>query len=205
MILPILLALASFGVFLNQQRSPFETHALAFSGSQLALIGILQAFSPNLLPAVDLALVRRVASNGDQKALSHRLVSIGKPAFALSLCVNTVVTSLIIFRIWRHFQLVKKHLPGSQKLFLSVISIMVESGVLLFATQLVYLVLFILRHPAYDTVAGLTAVVYVSPFPKLHRIGYGYLLRYFLGDRADPDRSACGHGGLGVHLRRYYR
>jgi hypothetical protein len=80
----------------------------------------------------------------------------------LSLGVNTMVSALMISRIWYVYNQSKASLDQAESRLSWVASILLESAIALFAAQLVYLVLYKIGHPAFALVAGPVTIVYVS-------------------------------------------
>jgi hypothetical protein len=111
---------------------------------------------------VDLAALPHL--NPNAKVVPQHLVSLGVAGFVLPLCSNVIVTTLIAVRIW---YLSPRKAHGVQGTYFpastgrAAIDIVIESGMLYLAVQLVFVVLFALRHPAQD-IAGMMAVqIYV--------------------------------------------
>ena len=83
---------------------------------------------------------------------------------ALSLLVNAVVSALMISRVYmvhRETKLGPENIEN--RLTLGTISaIFLESAIALFFAQLVYLILYTLRHNAFRIVAGPVTIIYVG-------------------------------------------
>ncbi|KAI0922509.1 hypothetical protein AcV5_009462 [Taiwanofungus camphoratus] len=120
------------------------------------------------------------------------IVPLGTAGYALPLCTNVLVTSLIVGRIWfspRH----ASALMGSEKRAVrltmpDVIKIIVESGALYLVTQLIFVVLFAIKHPAQAIVAVMAVQIYgIAPTLIIIRISLGLL-------KPEPTK------GTGTHI-----
>ncbi|KAJ6590666.1 hypothetical protein DFH09DRAFT_807559, partial [Mycena vulgaris] len=104
------------------------------------------------------------------------IVPIGTASFALSLCLNFIVSSLIIGRIWwvtrdSHLQSV---VPHSKTTVSRAMGILVESGLLFLAAQFVFVILFAIAHPAQAVVEPVATQIYgISPMLIIVRVGMG--------------------------------
>jgi hypothetical protein len=101
--------------------------------------------------------------NPNSPVVPQYLLSLGKAGYVLPLVSNVLVTSLIAGRIW--YLSPRKHdVPGTRfpaSTGRAAIDIVIESGMLYLLVQLIFVVLFALRHPAQD-IAGVMAVqIYV--------------------------------------------
>jgi hypothetical protein len=96
------------------------------------------------------------------------LVPLGLAGFALPLCTNVIVTTLIAMRIWYLSPRKLRDTRSSQfptGTGRTTIEIVVESGMLYLAVQLVFVVLFAIRHPAQGIVGVIAVQIYVRvPF-----------------------------------------
>jgi hypothetical protein len=92
------------------------------------------------------------------------LVPLGLATFVLPLGTNVIVTTLIAVRIWylspRNGQAMHSmHFPtGTGR---AAMDIVIESGMLYLAVQLVFVILFAIRHPAQGIVAVIAVQIYV--------------------------------------------
>ena len=97
------------------------------------------------------------------------LVPLGLAVFLLALGTNVIVTTLIAGRIW-YLSPREARKMGSVKFPTGIgraaIDIVIESGMLYLAVQLIFVILFVFRHPAL-CIAGVIAVqIYVRiPHP----------------------------------------
>lgn len=93
------------------------------------------------------------------------LVPLGLAGFILPLCTNFMVTSLIVYRIWRVSSnsrpYVVSNTSGNSTFLQRATMIVIESGALYFAIQFVFVVLFGLNHPAQAIVVPMAVQVYV--------------------------------------------
>ena len=92
------------------------------------------------------------------------LVPLGLAAFCLSLGTNVIVTTLIAGRIW-YLSPRKARKMGSVKFPTGIgratIDIVIESGMLYLATQLILAILFAIRHPAQSIASVIAVQIYV--------------------------------------------
>ncbi|KAF8871793.1 hypothetical protein BD779DRAFT_1805748, partial [Infundibulicybe gibba] len=86
---------------------------------------------------------------------------IGTMTYSISLSVNTLTTALIVIKIFLISQDVCPD-PGSHShLSLRIIvAMLIESGLLLFAFQLIFVILFFARLPALEIISGATTQIY---------------------------------------------
>jgi hypothetical protein len=97
------------------------------------------------------------------------LVPLGLAAFTLPLGTNVIVTTLITLRIWylsprKAHSMRRVQFPtGTGQ---ATIDIVVESGLLYLAVQLIFVILFAIQHPAYGIVGVIAVQIYVRiPHP----------------------------------------
>jgi hypothetical protein len=97
------------------------------------------------------------------------LVPLGLAAFSLPLGTNVVVTSLIAARIWYLSPRKAQNMGSAQfptRTGQAAIDIVVESGMLYLAVQLVFVILFAIGHPAQGIVGVIAVQIYVRiPHP----------------------------------------
>jgi hypothetical protein len=92
------------------------------------------------------------------------LVPLGLAGFILPLGTNVIVTTLIAMRIWclsprKVRDMRSARFPtGTGR---AAIDIVVESGMLYLAVQLVFVILFAIRHPAQGVVGVIAVQIYV--------------------------------------------
>ncbi|KAJ7921506.1 hypothetical protein B0H13DRAFT_1604505, partial [Mycena leptocephala] len=135
------------------------------------------------------------------------------PYFALSLATNVVVTIFTAGRIWWICRQSRAYLKtDEQRRYISVISIIVESGVIYSATVLVYLILsaipsaVILQEPIYQM---LTQVLGIAPTLIIVRVGLGVHVQSFestVGTAVAKSENARPHKRpiLGIHISKPY-
>ena len=84
--------------------------------------------------------------------------------YVLPLCTNVMSTSLILYAI-RNITMLGgsslSNLPSTTRISQAAVVIIVESGMLYLAVQLVLVVLVSLDHPAQDVVAPIALQIYV--------------------------------------------
>ncbi|KAJ7487016.1 hypothetical protein FB451DRAFT_1228574 [Mycena latifolia] len=103
------------------------------------------------------------------------IVPVGDAAFAMSLILNFVTSSLIVGRIWyMSRQSMMQGVPHSKTSIQRAIEIVVESGLLFLAAQFVFVVLFAIAHPAQAVVEPIATQIYgISPMLIIVRVGMG--------------------------------
>jgi hypothetical protein len=100
---------------------------------------------------------------GDDKSLSWWVYA-GSSWVILSLIVNAMVSTLMIWKIWTIHQSTKGLILSSGRLDLGwVASMLIESAVVLFVGQLVYVVLYWLDSQVWMVVVLPVTNLYVSP------------------------------------------
>ena len=97
------------------------------------------------------------------------LVPLGLAAFCLPLGTNVIVTTLIAGRIW-YLSPCKARKIRSVKFPTGIgraaIDIVIESGMLYLAAQLIFVILFAIRHPAQSIASVIAVQIYVRiPHP----------------------------------------
>jgi hypothetical protein len=116
--------------------------------------------------------------NSTSQVVPAFLVPLGLAAYILPLCTNVIVTALIAGRIWYMMREIRDaDMPT--KTGRAAIDIIVESGMLYLAIQLVFVILFALRLPAQAITARMAVQIYVrirhqrncseSDTPQSHR------------------------------------
>lgn len=124
------------------------------------------------------------------------LVPLGFAGYALPLVTNVLTTFLIVVRLWHTARAADARyggrMAGTARVAQTAVAIIVESGALYLAAQLVLVVLFALEHPAQAIVAVMAVQIYVSTLCIIPRSIHSMLkLRAMLGYRADAHRPAC--------------
>ncbi|KAJ7654241.1 hypothetical protein B0H17DRAFT_1214450 [Mycena rosella] len=103
------------------------------------------------------------------------LVPVGTAGFALSLCLNFIVSALIVGRIWQISR--QNRMQGislTDSTIQRAIGIIVESGLLFLAAQFVFVVLFAIKHPAQAILEPVATQIYgISPTLIVVRVGLG--------------------------------
>lgn len=115
--------------------------------------------------------------NSTSEVVPAFLVPLGLAAYILPLCTNVIVTALIAGRIWYMMREIRDaDMPT--KTGRAAIDIIIESGMLYLAIQLVFVILFALRLPAQAITARMAVQIYVrirhrncceSDTPQSHR------------------------------------
>ncbi|KAJ7769833.1 hypothetical protein B0H16DRAFT_1881709 [Mycena metata] len=101
-------------------------------------------------------------SGGVAEPVYHIAVPLATAGISLSMSVNTLVTGLIAGKIWVQSRQLKVLRDGGEKKedepYNRVIMLMVESGLMNFVIQLLYLVLNLLKNPAFSLVETCTGI-----------------------------------------------
>ncbi|KAJ3901829.1 hypothetical protein F5879DRAFT_786891, partial [Lentinula edodes] len=117
-----------------------------------------------------IGLVLTISPNAPQAPAA--IVPIGTAAFSMSLCLNFIVSALIVGRIWYITGLNREIKTDSAIRRAS--AIIIESGLLFLAAQLVFVVLFAIKHPAQAIVEPIATQIYgISPTLIIVRVGMG--------------------------------
>ncbi|KAF8889852.1 hypothetical protein BD779DRAFT_306301 [Infundibulicybe gibba] len=111
--------------------------ALAALGGEFALVGLLGTVGPD-----------------GANSILGRFLPTGITAFSFSLAVNALTSCLILNRMW-----VAQERAPSPTIQL-IASITMESGIIIVFTQLIWVVLFSLQHPAFALVEGPIIQIY---------------------------------------------
>ncbi|RDX40953.1 hypothetical protein OH76DRAFT_277179 [Lentinus brumalis] len=104
------------------------------------------------------------------------IVPLTTAAFSLPLCTNVMATGLILLRMWL---MSRRTVTGlgihrSKRVACSAVMIIVESGLLYLVTQLVFVVLVAIAHPAQAIVAVMAVQVYgIAPTLIVLHVGIG--------------------------------
>ncbi|KAJ7194993.1 hypothetical protein GGX14DRAFT_575994 [Mycena pura] len=110
----------------------------------------------SLAGQVATAGVYGIVSGGEAEPVFHITVALQTTAFSLSMAVNTLVTGLIVSKIWvqsRQLNIIRdgeKENENETRAFNRAITLMIESGLMNFIIQLLYLVLNVLEIPAFS-------------------------------------------------------
>lgn len=102
---------------------------------------------------------------------SPSIVPLGLASFTLPFCTNGMVTLLIVGRIWFTSRTMKAYTMPSAR---SVMAIMIESGALYFAVQLVFVTLYGMNNPAEEVIIPMAVQVYgIASFLIVIQSGLG--------------------------------
>ena len=102
---------------------------------------------------------------------------IGILSFSLSLAVNTIFTGLLVFKIAKaSLALRHTHARGIQD-FTPLISMLIESGLVFFMAQLVWVVCFSVETSAFNLVSGPITIIYVCAYLHLPLLSFNVFLR----------------------------
>ena len=103
------------------------------------------------------------AMNSWRQVVHEWWIPLGVSSMAISLATNATVSALMIGRILYVYRASRGASHRSARRASWAASVFLESAIALFFAQLVYLVLYKIRHPAFALVAGPVTVTYVSP------------------------------------------
>ncbi|KAJ7762262.1 hypothetical protein B0H14DRAFT_2403641, partial [Mycena olivaceomarginata] len=138
-------------------------------------------------------------SGGAAEPVYHITLPLATTAFSLSMAVNTLVTGLIVGNIWVQSRQLNIFRGGGGKnedeSFNRVITLMIESGLMSFVIQLLYLVLYSLKNQAFSLVET-CAVHFYGITPTL--LGIRVITGKFIDTYTKASRSlAFASGGAG--------
>lgn len=124
------------------------------------------------------------------------LVPLGTAGFAIPLGFNIIVTSLIVGRIWWYGRrvgriLYEKQVSGVNGMshLRSVMSMIIESGALYLAVQMVFLTLFAMNHPAQGVIVPIAVQIYVRTSRQISSVSRVDLTE-FTGHRSNSHFCA---------------
>jgi len=124
-----------------------------------------------MISALDILL----AVNPTAPSPPAEVFSLGLAAYVLPLCTNVIVTSLIVYRIWS----TSRAIPGApiqigQGVTRRAIMLIIESGAIYLAVQLVFVALFAMKSPAEAILAVIAVQTYgIAPTLIIMRVGLG--------------------------------
>ncbi|KAF8812068.1 hypothetical protein BYT27DRAFT_7183234 [Phlegmacium glaucopus] len=128
--------------------------------------------------ATSLTLVGELVILGKTQQFSHPPVwffPIGILSFSLSLVVNAIFTGLLVFKIVKTSLAFRRSCarnPGGKNDLLPLLCILIESGVVLFVVELLWVVLFSLNSNEFYVFSGPTAMTYgIIPTMIVVRVG----------------------------------
>ena len=104
---------------------------------------------------------------------------IGILSFSLSLAVNAIFTGLLVFKIAKaSLSLQHTHAKGTPD-FTPVISMLIESGLVLFMAQLIWVICFAIESSVYNLTSTSITMVYVRAYSGLHLPLFFHLMCFF--------------------------
>ncbi|KAI0682077.1 hypothetical protein C8T65DRAFT_597625 [Cerioporus squamosus] len=123
------------------------------------------------------------------------IVPLGTAGYTLPLATNVMATALIVTKLWLTARSVEKgagtSLLGAAHAAQRAVAIIVESGLLYLVTQVVFVVLFALGHPAQAIVAVVAVQIYgIAPTLIVIRVALGISVEYT--PRANVIKSGPG-------------
>ncbi|KAG0700287.1 hypothetical protein DFH29DRAFT_933016 [Suillus ampliporus] len=103
------------------------------------------------------------------------IVPLGLAGYIMPLATNVIVTTLIVYRIWFSSRVVRESpVHIGQGASHHAMMLIIESGALYLVTQLVFVVLFAMQHPAEGIMAVIATQVYgIAPTLIIIRVGLG--------------------------------
>ncbi|KAL7277248.1 hypothetical protein ACG7TL_009101 [Trametes sanguinea] len=131
------------------------------------------------------------------------IVPLGLAGYALPLATNILTTALIVARLWHTARAAEARcrgrMAGTVRVAKAAVAIIVESGALYLAAQLVLVVLFALEHPAQAVVAVMAVQIYgIAPTLIVLRVALGISSDYTT--RSAPEGAAAAHGPGPAHV-----
>ena len=92
---------------------------------------------------------------------------IGTLSFSLSLAVNAIFTGLLVYKIAKASLALRHTHAGGIGDFTPLISLLIESGLVFFLVQLVYVVCFNVDRMGFTLISGPFAIIYVCAYLHL--------------------------------------
>ncbi|KAH9852244.1 hypothetical protein C2E23DRAFT_921780 [Lenzites betulinus] len=126
------------------------------------------------------------------------LVPLGLAGYALPLATNVLTTALIVARLWHTASTAEARcrgrMAGTVRAAQHAVAIIVESGLLYLAAQLVLVVLFALSHPAQAVVAVMAVQIYgIAPTLIVIRVALGISSDFSTRDAPGAAGPAVAH------------
>ncbi|KAI0355982.1 hypothetical protein OH77DRAFT_1495782 [Trametes cingulata] len=126
------------------------------------------------------------------------LVPLGLAGYALPLATNVLTTALIVARLWHTAKAAEERcrgrMAGTVRAAQHAVAIIVESGLLYLAAQLVLVVLFALGHPAQAIVAVMAVQIYgIAPTLIVIRVALGISSDFSTRDAPGAAGPAVAH------------
>ncbi|KAI0754396.1 hypothetical protein C8Q80DRAFT_1226442 [Daedaleopsis nitida] len=123
------------------------------------------------------------------------IVPLGTAGYVLPLATNIMTTALIVAKLWltayNAQRRIGDRLPGAVHAAQRAVAIIVESGLLYLVTQLVFVVLFALGHPAQAIVAVVAVQIYgIAPTLIVIRVALGISSEHTAPCRGSSERSS---------------
>lgn len=146
---------------------------LIYSGNYLVTILPMMTSIAGLVCA---AIVGHLVKGTHGATPSPSIVPLGLASFCLPFCTNVMVTLLIVGRVWYMSRRMQTYSLTSAR---TVAAIMLESGMLYFFVQLVFVTLFGMNHPGEQVVIPLAVQVYgIASFLIVIQAGLGLTSEY---------------------------
>ena len=89
---------------------------------------------------------------------------IGLISLSVSLALNTILTGLLVFKIAKASLALRATRARGMQDFTPLISVIVESGLVLFIVQLVLVISFSTESNAFDLITGPITIIYVRAY-----------------------------------------
>lgn len=108
-------------------------------------------------------MVGELTALGGQNAsdLPNWFTPIGDLSFTLSLVVNAIFTCLLVFKIAKTSLAEHALSPRQKREFRPLISMLIESGIVLFVVQLLWIIFFSIESNVFYLIGGPTSMIYV--------------------------------------------
>jgi hypothetical protein len=124
--------------------------------------------------AGSLALVGEMALRGPEIGVNRPgwFNPIGIVAFSMSLAVNTIFTGLLVFKIAKASLALQNTHARGVKDFTPLISMLIESGLVFFMAQLIWVVCFSIESAAFNLTSGPITIIYVRAYSHLPLLSF---------------------------------
>ena len=102
---------------------------------------------------------------------------IGLVSLSVSLALNAILTGLLVLKIAKESLALRHSYARVMPDFTSLVSIIAESGLVLFMAQLVLVICFSTEGTAFNLTSGAIGMIYVRTYLHLPRLSFNAFLR----------------------------
>ena len=116
---------------------------------------------------------------------------IGLLSFSLSLAVNTIFSGLLVFKIAKASLALRHAHARKIQDFTPLISMLIESGLVFFMAQLIWVICFSIESVAFNLTSGPITIIYVRAYLHLPLPSFNVFSK---GNYTDNYCGACRNG-----------